>query len=263
MSEIEIDPSAPENSVLAGVTKAWGKIVVPFYRESNLSNVDAEVLGSGFFGKRGGRTFLITALHVIEDIANEPARGLMINDKFFWLRNCYFLRDRENDLAVTDAAQIQASNPSKDMKVSAIPLDNPRNLISADAFVLMGYPGSQNKLLTRFKKLDRKIYSCSLNTSTCTDVLSECKIKDKIRFGFDRKKITDGHNQRYTAPDLAGMSGSPILEVHPKPTGLEISLKAVLVEEHRRTKELVGAGHASLIKLIDYWSDQVAPPNNS
>lgn len=169
--------------------------LTPFFRAFFSSNpkskTGANGFGSGFLVRFLGSHYLVSALHVVENALEHGTVVVNINGKGIVLENIGFFKDSDNDIAAAPIDEFLIRNGIN--SVPAVELDNENTSFEPIGYhLLMGYPGTKNKLDTRWNKTERKLYSiiaqiCSEETDVNTD------ISDTVLFEFDTKALVDSN----------------------------------------------------------------------
>ncbi|MEZ7493373.1 trypsin-like peptidase domain-containing protein [Pseudoalteromonas distincta] len=236
------------------LVKSWGGLVVPFFSSNPKSKTKVNGFGSGFLVRFSGSHYLVTALHVINDALSHDTVVLNIKGKGIVLENLKFFIDSDNDIAAAPIDEFLMRNGIN--SVQAVELDNEKTSFKPSGFhLLMGYPGSKNKLDTKWDKVDRKLYSFTAKIcSAAPNVNTE--ISDHVLFDFDPKDQVDSNFKSVgKPPHLYGMSGGPAFEIHQKRVSegelkFYVRLTGVLVEWHQNKKVVIAAKKEALTNLL-------------
>ena len=155
------------------LVKRWGRLVVPFFSNNPKSKTGANGFGSGFLVRFSGSHYLVSALHVINDALSHGTVALNIKGKGIVLENLEFFIDSDNDIAAAPIDEFLMRNGIN--SVAAVELDNEKTSFEPlGLHLLMGYPGTKNKLDTNWNKVDRRLYGISAELcSAAPDVNTE------------------------------------------------------------------------------------------
>lgn len=241
--------------MLDDIIGCWSKIVVPIFVQDENSNHKVSGLGSAFIVQRKRKVFLVTARHVLLDIADGDALMAVIAGKAVLLNGLYFFVSVEDDLAIAFLEPFWAEKQHIE-RMFSLPLDvhEPTWQLS-DIFVLLGYPGSRNKLNINTNDTDRNLVSYS-STECIENPKAKTHIQNPIAFYFDKKKATDTDEKRINVGLFNGVSGGPVLQVRGRDEGdrevkFSVSLAGVFVGWDKQHKELVCVRSGVVEKLID------------
>lgn len=246
-----------ENSVefIDEMVKRWGRVVVPFFSSGENSRAGANGFGTGFLVRFNSKHYLVTAMHVVEDALGCSACAINICGVGVGLKDIFFYRDKENDLAVADLDEFLVNNGFD--SIPSIDLDNEHTSFKPLGFyLLMGYPGTKNKLEPRWGKINRNLYSITTE-KLGSNIGINTDIGVPILFEYDPKNQIDSNlKSAGRPPELYGMSGGPALELHAKYISEDelrfyVRLTGILVEWHKRKKIIVAVCKNKLIDLIE------------
>lgn len=237
------------------IARRWGRVVVPFFTNHPKRKAAARGFGSGFIASYRGVPFLVTAKHVIEQALEEDCCVINVDGRGIILENLPFHIDRGNDLAFTPMDRI--FNEAGLATVQTIDLERGDDGSEAWGYhLLLGYPGTKNKLEREWGKVNRQLLSLTLEPAhTEKEVNSD--IEDPILFDFHPKQQVDSFfNRVQQPPDLHGMSGGPTFELRmiipfKGQLNFHMRLSGVLVEQHPRQGVIVAATAKSLVRAIE------------
>lgn len=239
------------------VVDRWSIIVVPFYSSSTKSNANADGFGSGFVVRYRNKLFLATASHVVDDAMKNEVNIIVINGHSILLENIIAMRDEQNDIAAFPLDNLLRKNGFR--SVSGLDIDVAPKGEPLGLNLLLGYPGTKNRLNSKFKKTNRHLQSITAKKID-HEVSLKTEISNCIQFEYNTKKLIDSKlNKIPNSPYLHGMSGGPALEMRQELTSehelkTHIRLVGVLVEWHQQQKVIVATEASSLIKLLDKFS---------
>jgi hypothetical protein len=236
------------------LVKRWGQLVIPFFSSNPKSKTGAIGFGSGFLVRFSGKHYLVSALHVINDALAHGTVVLNIKGKGIVLENLEFFIDSDNDIAAAPIDEFLIRNGIN--SVPAVELDNEKSSFEPLGFhLLMGYPGTKNKLDTKWNKVDRKLYSITAEICSAEPEVNT-EISDHVLFNFDPKNQVDSNlKPAGKPPQLYGMSGGPAFEIHAKRVSEDelkfyVRLVGVLVEWHQNKKVVIAAKKEALTSLL-------------
>jgi hypothetical protein len=214
-------------------------IVVPFYVPHDNVVGSFDCFGSGFIIQRSGDPFIITAAHVIRDVAKrqDSSRILtIINGEELDITGSLFVVNDKFDLAVTVLENNNISN------IKSIIVDGDDFGIQETA-VAYGFPATSNKL-GKFN-LKRHLLMLGIDLSYQDDT--------GIFYNYNKKKIiTESGENKGTGQDLHGMSGGPILSIH-QDVGhnITMSLAGIITGQDPQNKLLIATRVHKLAEFID------------
>jgi len=230
------------------IVRRWGRVVVPFFRPGK-SKTAAHVFGSGFLAYALGRHWLVTALHVIEDVLSLDACVINVAGHGIVLERVPFFPDRENDLAFAPIDRLLSTHDIKAIPV----IDLERE--ESEASPLGYHPATKNELDPRWGKIDRQLLSLTAELAP-TGTLVPTEIRNPVLFAYEPKVQVDSLLNRIGPPPaLQGMSGGPTLELratrlseeefrfHPR-------LSGVLVEWRRKERIIVATSATRLREAL-------------
>ena len=233
----------------------WQRTLTPFLALNSSRNGEILSFGTGFILHHRENTFLVTALHVLEDVSKYKEVFIVVGAKVISLEKLLFSYDTANDVAVALINDLLLSNDIT--RAKGIKLDEyDQEKKSTKYFLLMGFPSSKNKFHFRKGSRDCKVLSITAKSPIKVSEL-ETIIQDSIFFEFDPKAQINSSNRVIgTSPDLWGMSGGPVLELFMQPIGcshVQISPKlvGVLSEWKVSKKAIVAASIDALESLLD------------
>lgn len=237
------------------IVNRWAKIVVPIFIRDPNSGHRVMGYGSAFIVERNRVPFLVTALHVLLGIKDGEALIANIGGKAVLLNGLRFVTSAEDDLAVAflDPGWVEKQ---KLERVFSLPLDTPApSWKPFDIFVLLGYPGSRNKLNSNTNDIDRELFSYS-SSQRIENPQATTHIRNPIAFYFDKKAATNTDESKINVGAFNGNSGGPVLEVRARNDGyrtikLSTSLAGVFVGWDKHYKELLCIRPEVVKELID------------
>ncbi len=232
------------------------KIMIPFFSPSVKSPKGADGFGSGFLATYNGRRYLVTALHVVEDVAHYGTCAIRINEKAILLEKVKFSINKDNDLAFALIDDLLNRNNVNDAVFIDLDFSADPDTVKTDHHLLLGYPETKNRIAPKWNKTDILLLSITANPAN-PDLKIKTPILKRILFKYDTKKLINSDltiaNQ---PPKLQGMSGGPSLEMRVARFAkdkLEVSIlvSGVLVEWHKNEKIVVAASVDSLRTAMD------------
>ncbi|MDZ5459249.1 serine protease family protein [Azohydromonas lata] len=251
---IEIDPSSAFQ-IVDDITKSWGRTVVPFYVADNKSKHRLLGCGSGFLAAYKNRLYLVTALHVINDLPSGEALIANIGGKGVLINGLPFKISRDADIAVALLHDFWLTT-NKVHGVHALPIklkaDQDQSL---NIYILIGYPGAKNIINGNIGSRDRNLMGYSF-FEKIENVKAKTHIKNPIGFRFDKKSATDSNGNRVDGGRFNGNSGGPVIEsvIDPRnffSAGLSIRFSGVFLGWDKSSKEIICARPENLIKLLE------------
>ena len=134
-------------------------------------------------------------------------------------------------------------------------------------YVMLGYPGTANRIKGAYGQTDRKLFGFSVELSTCSTPL-DTKITLPLRLSYDPKTRFNSQRQVTCPPKLHGISGCPVLQPFGNAGGPEeIILKGccagMAVEWHKDTKEVVAVTERAIVALIQKLEASLVSPSVS
>lgn len=234
------------------IAEKWKVTVVPFL--SNINNSKSIfIFGTGFIVEFDKSHYLVTALHVLTDAKEYENVVIKINETSVLFENLVFYCDKENDIAITNIANLIEKNNIE--SIFPIQLNKDYSLYSSlDTYLFMGYPSSKNELQPKYNKYDKNIYSFTTHLLDKVPKIST-SIMAPIYFKFDiRKFINSELKKSGRAPIPRGMSGGPVFELMQRTNNENIigspRLKGILVEWHKDAGIIVATSYTKLLDLL-------------
>lgn len=248
-----ITPSPLE--IIDDIIKLWSRITVPFYVNDPNSTHKVYGLGSGFIVERNDDTFLVTALHVLQDLRDGDALAANIGGKGVLLNGIPFITAPEDDIAVAFIEPTWARKQGLTRSFSLSLDDNENERINLNIFVLLGFPGSKNKLNLNTNETTRRLMGYSFSRRI-EHPCSSTHIRNPVAFEFDKKTAINTNMNRINVGQFNGNSGGPVLEIqgHQKQTAtpsLDVSLAGVFIGWDKHHKELICCRPSVVVNLID------------
>lgn len=241
--------------IVDNIVDRWRTTVVPFYVKDTHSTHRAQGCGSGFVVERHRATFLVTALHVLKDIKDGEALVANIGGQSVLVNGLRFATSPEDDLAIAyiDPQWAKSQGMTRTFSLS---LDPPgASWTMLNIFVLLGYPGSQNKLNWSTGKIDRRLLGYS-SSRRIEQPLSTTHIRNPVAFIFDKKTAVNTDEDRINVGLFRGNSGGPVLEIRGRQENhdtlnLSASLAGVFLGWDKHSKELVCCRPDAVASIID------------
>ncbi|AWF80364.1 hypothetical protein BTJ40_05815 [Microbulbifer sp. A4B17] len=251
---IEVKASVSDIDIMV---QKWGDILVPIYTEKPHHNGVAQLLGTGFIVQERSEFFLVTALHVVKEHAEELLI-VNINSHSIPLNKMPFAISEEDDLAVSHLSIDWLSNNGIE-KIKALPIDNNRTESESTGInFLIGFPGKKNIINPRLNKIKKYIQGTSF-TAPVKNHQSKPHIRNPLVFHFSKKNSVDSDNKRVTPPSFSGNSGGPVLELVGIDSENELRfacrLSGIFVGWYEREKEIISIKSSTLRNFIHskYW----------
>lgn len=232
------------------------KIMIPFFSPSVKNPKGADGFGSGFLATYNGRRYLVTALHVVEDVAHYGTCVIRINGKAIFLEKVKFSINKDNDLAFALIDDLLNRNNINDAVFIDLDFSADTDTVKIDHHLLLGYPETKNRIDPKWNKTAILLLSITANPANPA-LKIKTPILKRILFEYNTKKLINSDltiaNQ---PPKLQGMSGGPSLEMRVARFAkdkLEVSIlvSGVLVEWHKNEKIVVAASVDSLRTAMD------------
>lgn len=239
--------------VVDNVVERWGKVVVPFFIKDPHSNHRIFGYGSGFLVNYDNKVFLVTALHVLNGISNGEALLANINGSSVFINDLVFIKSDQYDIAVAsihnDWAKIQNIK-----SLFPLPLtDKTPEFVTSNTYVLLGYPGSKNKLNSNTKETTRHLVGYS-SPERIEAPRSKTHVTNPIAFKFNKKDAFDSNENKINVGGFNGNSGGPVLEILIKKdtvNTISVSLAGVFIGWDKDCQELVCCRSNVVVSLID------------
>ncbi|CAI8814360.1 hypothetical protein EMIT0324P_11206 [Pseudomonas chlororaphis] len=237
----------------------WSEVTTPIYidkrAESGKRTGEAFLLGTGFFIRYRGMTFLVTAAHVIKGMDSTTLFSGHTQGKAFLLGGGPFIFCHEHDVAIAPLLSDWQQKAGLE-NLKAVSLDSGDPTYEAlGHWITMGYPKSKNGINPRLSQHAINVHGTSF--TECIDTpLADAHIAYPLGFRFDKKAAVNSLHQRYNPPSFKGTSGSPIFQVFAKvlPSGvvsLQCRLEAVLLGWHMKEREIIAGRVKGLMALLD------------
>ena len=247
------NPSMLEN--IDEIVKIWSVIAVPFYINDPNSSHKVNGHGSGFIVERHGVTFLVTALHVLSGVNAGDALTANIGGKGVFLNGLQFITSPEDDIAV---AFIDPSWAEKEGLNDTYPLllDLVANTgDSLNVFLLLGFPGSKNKVNLKAKETFRNLVGYSFS-NRIEQPSSKTHINNPVAFQFDKKTAMNTSEEKINVGPFNGNSGGPVLEIMISrdsvgTLSVHASLAGVFIGWDKNYKEVICCRPDAVVDLID------------
>lgn len=237
------------------IVNAWATIAVQFFVKDSNSAHKFIGCGSGFIVERHNATFLVTAHHVLKDLIEGDAFAANIGGKGILLNGLGFMKSSEDDIAVAFIDPIWAKKQGLS-RTSPLSLNTLENTgINSDIFVLLGFPGSKNKLNLNTNETTRRLVGYS-SSRRIEKPCSNTHIRNPIAFYFDKKTATNSDLNKINVGPFNGNSGGPILEVIAQPksdktVSLNVKLAGIFIGWDKQHKELICCRPNVIVNLID------------
>ncbi|MDX8399597.1 MAG: hypothetical protein R8K20_05050 [Gallionellaceae bacterium] len=191
--------------IIDDIVNLWSVIIVPFYINDPNSSHKAICLGSGFNVEKYGATFLVTALHVLKELNNNEALAAKIGGKGILLNGRPFIKSDEDDIAVAfiDPNWAKSQGITKTSPLSLNCLG--RTGISLNIFVLLGFPGSKNKINFNTNETARQLLSYS-STQRIEQPRCKTHIRNPVAFKFDKRSAINADGKRINVGHLTAIA---------------------------------------------------------
>jgi hypothetical protein len=238
------------------------RYIVPIFIDRN--NVPVSV-GSGFLVRAADVHLLITAAHVLEPHKPErpfyfyiaPATKRLIHGTVI-LTRLPPGRTRNED-AIDIGIVILANEglpPYLEIGKSAMSIETlaPRSLPrEPNKYAFLGYPASQGRANRATKNVASWSYAY-LSSPVPKEQYSRLGLSDDshIVLSFDAKKIFHPDGRRMNFPKPAGISGSPLWEVHNLAEG-GCKVVGVMIEYRKQQKVLVAADIGFALRMLEEY----------
>jgi hypothetical protein len=238
-------------------------VVVPLFIGDPNSKHRALLMGTAFLCRYEEKNFLVTARHVVTAIPEGIAVIGNFNGVAANLNGLIYLQSEADDLAVFYVSdrwlEIEGISPIKTLSV----LKNGSLLQRTDEFILMGYPGTKNKLSTVEDSNTRNCLAITF-TGRIQKVQATSHLRDPIAFHFDKKTAYDSTSHKINPPKFNGMSGGPVVEVLSSTsltTGqvFTVSLVGIFTGWDKDTKEILCSQTDALVVLLEKFLANLVP----
>ena len=161
-------------------------------------------IGSAVLIDLDGSSFLVTALHVLEDSQGAPLLFFGADGNLASFGDGIFFTYREFDLAALPLIDIPKAAFARHRFLTINEIDPTQNSSKKYA-TIVGYPSTKTKIL-KGSYVDTEMYSMA-------DFIREEK-DHRLFVKFDKRRVTFANPRRWvTAPDPYGMSGGAIFAV--------------------------------------------------
>lgn len=237
------------------VVARWSVITVPLLTGDANSKHRALGVGSGFVVERHGATFLVTARHVLTCLDPGAALISYVAGKSVSLNGLPFASSPEDDIAITyiDHEWARAKGLERAFPLPLIIPDD--SYVKSNVFLLLGYPGSKNKLNWNANETDCKLVGYSFS-ERIDKPRSNTHIRNPVAFRFDKKTAIDTSQSRVNVGMFNGNSGGPVLEILARRDNsglIKISacLAGVFIGWDKQHREIVCCRPDALTSLID------------
>ncbi|MGR5079006.1 trypsin-like peptidase domain-containing protein [Photobacterium swingsii] len=246
-----LDDSQKEMLALVDVmVKKWSDILVPIYTEKENHNGVAQLLGTGFLLSFENHIYLVTALHVIKDHANELL-VVKVGEKAVALSKMPFHISNKDDLAISRISSGWMQEHGIE-RVKAIPLESTKSTdISLGRYFLIGFPGKKNVLNPRVGKLKAHIQGVSF-IKKITAPEADSHIENPLAFEFDKKEAINSELEKINVPKFNGNSGGPILELIESNGSISCRFSGVFLGWHSVEKEVIATQPNAVMELIGH-----------
>ena len=223
------------------------------------SNKQMEGIGTGFFMECGDGVALVTADHVIEPHLDGKAGGIAL-----MVKGCAvpltrkFLRFPDVDLCACkfDLAELAAHGLKK---IKPIPLLTDRSgQQSLGMFAAMGFPNTWN-VRNRRRNQGPDSLTIFCNGAGSEPRRRHAPFQREFALEFDRKRCTPGiPNARHPGiPELQGLSGGPVFEIHvdigrPRDDLIKFGAEfaGIVLRREPRKSQIICAARESLFPLL-------------
>ncbi|MEE3624116.1 hypothetical protein UCD39_08980 [Nitrospirillum sp. BR 11752] len=220
--------------------------VIPIYRRDCEGRIFSH--GSAVLLRIDGRTFLCTALHVIDDPFEEGDTLLLDSEEGAFPLDSNFLVSREYDVAIgplNEEACRKLSYATALMPEDvAIPTKEDRVTGRFTFAEVSGYPASRNRSRPRGIKIKRSNFSFGANIEQIDEA--------EIRISFNRRKKNDVRTgNSVTSPEPYGMSGGAIFGLRlAKGENPEPKLIGISVAHDVKKSQVIGTNIGLVMEII-------------
>lgn len=241
-SLIEEIPNAIELGITSALAHKNDRAMVAFYTLKKHSQKEFQLVGSGFIAVIPDYGFcIITASHVITQIAKEDFRVIIVDGEKYKLEHVEALHHAGKDYAVIEIpVQMRESTKS----FAYLNLTPRPELTPLKSFMILGYPSSKNtyhpdREWKGFQRLNLVFHEFKYNTEN-----------EDIFFPYDSRpgkkgtKMTIEPGSKFeSVPSLAGMSGCVVAQIMINLETDSLSIRPIgIFKEHlsKKDKYLVG-----------------------
>jgi len=232
--------------------------VMPILTYAPHSTTTLESMGSCVIVKKADRIFLVTALHVVENIIESSNPHIIkLSGKSIAINELAYCTAEENDLAVTELFHNWLFD-NEVYLISAYDIEQQYNAVETEEIYVSGYPAAKTKINTTLSKTDICLLTLTTNKATCNK--SKTVISTPLILKYDRNKfITSDRNNYGKLPKLNGISGGGIFQLYEdytyvtneiKSVGLIPKLIGIALECRLDEEIIVGSTIEDVVKLI-------------
>ncbi|MCL7421788.1 MAG: serine protease [Methylobacter sp.] len=241
----------------------YSRFIHPIVRATGPDS--GEFVGSGFLLKSDETIKLITAAHVLDHHDGEFS-PLFIPTENGTVRikgACYSSVVADGSTRKADKIDIAVITLDQDIceRLCGVSCLTPEMLDvtnihdSALPYFVMGYPvkKSNTSIDKEIKVLEPELYGFLTVEADCEAYEKMSVVRDShLALSFDKKKVFSSSGVQRTAPDLNGLSGSPVWGlVRKSETEVKAMVVAILIEHHQRAiKAVLGTRLSGIPKAI-------------
>jgi|GEM_PF-2753910 len=196
--------------------------------------------GSGFLLNLDEILFFISATHVLKWVGQK--RIYIFYNNEFILLNGFFCTTSPNkqgkdriDLGILKIPDYLSKKLKEAPFLVRDDIDWHDEIVKSDEYYLIGYPATKNKYA--IDKVAKTITSTpffAICWESSPEIYKKLKVSEKntIALNFDKKKVISLDGMHKTAPNLDGLSGSPVWGMSDK---LKLLVAGVLIEHHQHS----------------------------
>ena len=228
------------------IVDRYKEVIVPFYTNNLEKGQDFNGFGSGFVVKHLGSYFVVTAEHVMSDAKRYGMSAIAFGERKMILEHIAVVFNKKRDVAAFCIDKWMKSEGIKELPHTTLYDDSSFESVNENPFfLLMGYPGTKNRVRDFRKGLNPHLFSITAEQISAPNNL-KTNVESPLYYEFHPKKLIDSFSKKFgSPPDLYGMSGGPAFELQARrpmlmqsDTKIEFSLclRGVLVEWHKSHK---------------------------
>lgn len=228
------------------IVDRYKDVIVPFYTDNLEKGHDFNGFGSGFVVKHLCSHFVVTAEHVMSDAKRYGMSAIAFGERKMILENISVVFSKKRDVAVFCIDKWMESEGIRELPHTTLYEDSSFESVKGSPyFLLMGYPGTKNRVRDYHRGLNPHLFSITAEQITPPEKLKK-EFKSTLCYEFNPKKLIDNLSKKFgSPPDLYGMSGGPAFELLARrpililsDTKIEFSLclRGVLIEWHKSHK---------------------------
>lgn len=243
------------------IGERYKEAVVPFYTDNLEKGNDFNGFGSGFVVKHKGSYFVVTAEHVMSDAKRYGTSAIAFGERKMILEHISVVFHKNRDVAVFCIDKWMKNKGIENLPhITLYKDDSFQSIEGCPYFLLMGYPGTKNRVRDYRRGLNPHLFSITAEQTTPVDKL-RTNAESPLYYEFNPKKLVDSFSKKFgSPPDLYGMSGGPAFElVARRPllmlsvTKVEFSLcfRGVLIEWHKSHKCILSSMNDIVETLVE------------